>query len=140
MERVSMINKRPVEFKVVEEQRVVIATLYGCELDAVDFFDEKSGFALVPFSWRKSEMVAMPCSLKAVARCHSNDDFDPELGKKIAYRRLRKKYWEKYSDRLSKLSMIMQSAVNACNAEALRAVSIAADIDPTFDVTGGDAE
>lgn len=139
MEYTPTINGHPVFFKVVESQRVVVATMSGCDIDAVNYFDEISGLAVVPWKRSVSGKIALPASIKAVARCHPEDSFDPDTGKQIAYRKLRKKYWSKYADRVAKLAIILRKVFEDCNTEALKGLSIAHDINPTYGLVGGDA-
>ena len=127
----SMINGHPVAFSVIEEHRVVIAELEGCAMDALDFYTERSSFVQCAISEKALVKVALPLALRSVARCHPDDHFDAEVGKRIAYRKLRKKYWMKYSDRLSKLIYHMRKACEESVIEARRAMQISEGIDPT---------
>ena len=84
-----------VEFKVIEDKRVVIATIKGIAFDAIHVFNDKF-MAHATSSLRVSsyydQKFMMPYSLKAVARCLPDDNFDVEEGKKIALKKLTEKY------------------------------------------------
>ena len=92
-----MENSR-VEYKVIPEQRIVIAKINNIEDDAINFFNKKflaniTSSIHVTNNWYKDdEKFIMPRSLKCVARCHPDDVFDEEVGKRIALKKLSEKY------------------------------------------------
>ena len=89
------MKNRNVEFKVIEDKRIVIATIKGIEYDPIRVFNKKfiahSSSDLELSAWR-NQKFHMPYSMKAVARCCPDDEFDVEKGKQIALKKLTEKY------------------------------------------------
>ena len=98
--KIQKINGHPVSYSVNEEKRIVGAVIRDCRHDVIDrIYDE---YGIYPTCNKKSyTRWTMPDMLKSVATCHPDDVFDVEEGKRIASKRLRKKYWLKYSMRMA---------------------------------------
>lgn len=105
MDKMNMINGHPVKYIVNGD--MVIAMIKGCCNDVTSYADDQYKIWF-PIYNRKHHDVDLPDVMKGYAKCDPRDTFDEELGKRIAYRRLQKKYWEKFSDRLTKVSWILQ--------------------------------
>lgn len=93
------MNNNRVEFKVIEEQRVVVATIKGTTYDAINVFNSKflahaTSSLVIDDMWVKNrnQKFFMPHSMKAVARCIPEDEFSVEKGKQIALKKLSEKY------------------------------------------------
>jgi hypothetical protein len=90
------MNHNRVTYKVIPEHRVVIAEIDSTDFDALREFNDKylahSTSALRLRVDKYDEKFLMPHSFKAVARCHPEDEFDIEKGKRIALDRLADKY------------------------------------------------
>ena len=90
------MNHNRVTYKVIPEHRVVIAEIDSTDFDALREFNDKylahSTSALRLRVDKYDEKFLMPHSFKAVARCHPDDEFDVEKGKRIALDRLADKY------------------------------------------------
>lgn len=105
-----------VEFKVIPEHRIVVAQISGIRYDAIETFNYKflphaaSGFLVNSYFCHGDQRFYMPYSLKAVARCHPDDVFDVEKGKKIALDKL----IDKYHISLDKHLMNIRKAMNRC--------------------------
>lgn len=89
------MNIDRVTFKVFPEHRVVVAEISNCTYDAKDTINSivassTSAFCIV--SCRFDEQLLMDYSYKAVARCHPEDEFNEEAGKKIALKKLAEAY------------------------------------------------
>ena len=85
-----------VEFKVIEDKRVVIATIKNIQNDAVNAFNDKfvahaTSSLWIGANWCDQKFM-MPYALKAVARCLPEDEFSVEEGKKVALKKLTEKY------------------------------------------------
>ena len=85
-----------VQFKVIEEKRIVIAKINYISEDAIRIFNDKFLAHATSDLWVNAEWgdqkFYMPNSLKAVARCLPDDEFSVEEGKKIALKKLTEKY------------------------------------------------
>lgn len=85
-----------VEFKVIEDKRIVVAKISDISGDAIEAFNNKflphaTSKLWMSAAWSDQEFY-MPISLKVVARCHPDDEFDVEKGKSIALKKLTEKY------------------------------------------------
>jgi hypothetical protein len=84
-----------VEFKVIEDKRIVIATIRGISNDPIEVFNKKfmahATSDMFMDAWHNQKFM-MPNSMKAVARCIPDDEFSVEKGKQIALKKLSEKY------------------------------------------------
>lgn len=96
------INGHPVEFIVRPEDRAVVAQIRMCSSDVLKTFESKSGITTDLFFGREAYKFAMQTYMKSVAKCHPDDEFNEEVGKKLAYKKLRQKYWRKYHAKMGK--------------------------------------
>ena len=83
-----------VKFTIMPEQRKVQAVIHNCEYDAVSYIQSCSGFTVDGLKYHMKSMYW------ATATCAPEDEFNPELGKRIAYKRLVKKYLRYRNNRL----------------------------------------
>lgn len=104
------MDKTRVKYVVLPEKRIVKAVITNCEYDAIDMINERflptvtSGlFVMAPQS-KNMEKFLMRDTYIAVARCHPEDEFDVELGKKIAYEKLCDKYHDSLNRHLDHIS------------------------------------
>lgn len=84
-----------VKYKVIEDMRIVIATIKGIKSDAVRTFNNRflaHSTSDIEINCWDNQRFMMPYSMKAVARCSPEDEFDVEKGKKIALKKLSEKY------------------------------------------------
>ena len=88
-----------VEYKVIPEHKVVIASIKGTWRAAFELFTQKyiapvTTQFVVTDEWRfcKKNRLLMPNSFKAIAHCCDGDVFDAEKGKEIAYNKLADKF------------------------------------------------
>lgn len=107
------LNK--VEYKVMPEHRVVIATIRNITYDPEHIFNDK----FMPHASSKMYMnliynqkFCMPDALKAVARCHPEDEFDAEKGKAIALNKLVEKYNESLDRHLYHIATSMRKCLD----------------------------
>lgn len=84
-----------VEYIVKEEQGVVICIIYGCDCDALALVDKYTDLFRTPCV---PDNFFISDKYKGVARCASDDTFDVEYGKKLAF----KKAYLKYAKALEK--------------------------------------
>lgn len=84
-----------VEFQEIPSQGVVIARIRGTRYDAIDLINKKfvahatSKIIIEPASYGGTDnRYLMPNSYKAVARCHPDDTYNFETGKRIALNKL----------------------------------------------------
>lgn len=85
------VSKEDVKFFVNEEQRKVVAVIEGTELFATNFI--RSNFPHCELDWEDPlrDMLHMPSRYVAVATCSENDIWDENIGRLIAYDRLKEK-------------------------------------------------
>lgn len=112
-----MDNTR-VEYKVMPEQGIVIARIYGTDHDAIDTFNRKffanttSALSVVREYWNNDNgRFTMPRSFKAIARCHPEDVFDEEKGKKIALNKLSEKYNHSLDKHLANIMLVLDKTL-----------------------------
>lgn len=124
MDKVYKINGHNVEFYCNEENRIVTATIKHCTHDATS--DVRKNFGLDIDDWttaaRIVEKIWLPDKMKCVAHCHSDDEYNIEKGKMIAYKKLRKKYWKKYSQRMFNMGNIFVAASTFAIDDAQKAL------------------
>ena len=72
---------RDILYCIDEEKRVCVVVLKGCAADAMGEFERYTGDSLwIP----SSERFRLPDTIRGVAKCHPDDEFDIEKGKNIA--------------------------------------------------------
>lgn len=137
MKKIQKINGHPVSYFVNEEKRMVGAVIRDCWHDVVDRMYKEYG--IIPSSNKKSHRRwLMPDVLKSVATCHLDDVFDIEEGKRIASKRLRKKYWLKYSTRMAFFAAWLIDVKKRIVDDADSAFYKAKSIDPLANITKED--
>jgi len=86
------MNKNKVTYKVFPEQGIVTAEISGCWYDAINIINERFmpnvTSALRIDLNNDNERFFMPKKFKAVAKCHPDDKFDEEVGKRVALNKL----------------------------------------------------
>ena len=101
------INGHEVAFYVDEPHRTVGAVIKNCARDVdIELFSDHGISITVVSSGpdiKTPDAILLPNIMKAKAKCSPEDEFDVEIGKKIAYKRLRKKYWLKYCRRMDEV-------------------------------------
>lgn len=107
------MNINNIEYKVLEDKRIVIATIRAITFDPIMFFRKKflshatASLDMLTFSDQK---FCMPYTMRAIAKCDPNDEFDVEKGKAIA----RKKLVEKYNLSMDKHMLHYRNAMKKC--------------------------
>ncbi len=101
-----------VKIHVNEKQKVVVAVLEDCRLDAYNQLERSIPFDYFPDSLLSDETSDMPETIKAVARCHPDDKFDVEVGKKIAVDKVMVKYTNSYNKALTRVQTKIGKLVN----------------------------
>ena len=89
-----------IKYFVNEEKRQVIGLLENTRWDAFNKIDKMvrdTGFCVVPH-----EKYMMPSEFRVVVQCDENDKFDPEVGKKIAKKRILDRYYPSLDKRVNK--------------------------------------
>ena len=119
-EKVWKINGHEVEFYINEENRIVTSTIKYCRYDVLNILRKEHdmnfcGFWDMPKQFAK---VELPVTLKSVAKCHPDDTFDPEVGKRVARKKLEAKYWEKIHKRMKILSEVFYDIAHECEYQA----------------------
>lgn len=84
-----------VEYKVIEDKGIVVATIRCIGFDPIHVFNEKfmaHSTSCLKIDTYYNQKFMMPYSMKAVARCNPEDEFSVEKGKEIALKKLSEKY------------------------------------------------
>ena len=109
-----MDNTR-VDYKVMPEQGIVIAKIVGTSFDAMDAFNRKflstATSALDLNAYARDEKFHMPYAFKAVARCHPEDTFDENKGKRVALNKLSDKYNRSLDKHLANIMLALDKAL-----------------------------
>ena len=114
------MDKTKVEYKVHPEHGIVIATICGCRADAIAYFNKQflvqtTSQLELDYFWNWDvKKAAMPDSFKAIARCHEEDTFDEETGKRIALSKLTKKYHNALCKRVAYINKSLIKATQLC--------------------------
>lgn len=102
------MNNNRVIFKVIPEHRIVKAEINDCEFDAISEFNRKflahstSSLTLAPANIY-DEKFMMHNTYSVVVRCHPDDEFDEEKGKRLALDRLADKYTKSLNKHLGNI-------------------------------------
>lgn len=89
-----------VKYFINENKRQVIGLLEGTEWDAMNKLEKMvrdTDFCLVP-----NAKYMMPSKFKAVVTCDPRDQFDVEVGKRIAKQRVLKNYYKALDKRINR--------------------------------------
>lgn len=132
MLKIQKINGHPVSYFVNEQQRTVGAIIHDCKYDVIcDLYDKHN---VCPSRPRANALdFTLPDTLKSIATAHPDDEFDIEVGKRIASKRLRKKYWLKYADRMIKFTTFIRFS-SIVIKDAHKALDRSESIDPLIEI------
>ena len=89
-----------IKYFVNEEKKQVIGVLSGCRWDAVNKIEKMMNdteFCFVP-----SKKYQMVNEYRVVVQCDERDEFVPEVGKKIAKKRILDRYYAALDKRVNK--------------------------------------
>ena len=85
-----MVRKEDVIYIVDEKNRKVVAFVEGTKYELVDFIQENSG--VLP-DWMDQKKLydkfLLPNKFVGVATCNPDDEWNPEIGKLLAYHRMK---------------------------------------------------
>lgn len=110
------MNNNRVIFKVFPEHRIIKAEIDDCMFDAINEFNRKflahstSSLALSTF-YCKGEKFLMPNTYSVVVRCHPDDEFDEEKGKRLALDRLADKYTKSLNKHLDNILISLDKSL-----------------------------
>lgn len=110
------MNNNKVIFKVFPEHRIIKAEINDCMFDAINEFNRKflahstSSLALSTFYCR-GEKFLMPNTYSVVVRCHPDDEFDEEKGKRLALDRLADKYTKSLNKHLDNILISLDKSL-----------------------------
>lgn len=116
----------PVEFSV--EGRKVSARICDCASDALSYIYDLT--SIMP----RYDHCCMIDIYSASAVCHSNDVFDEEVGKRIAYRRLLKKYLIARNKRIARFVKTLESSRGVLRLRHYKAAQHILAIDPEYGI------
>lgn len=89
-----------IKYFVNEEKRQVIGLMENTRWDAVNKIDKM--IRDTDFCFSPSEKYMMPSEFRTVVTCDPRDEFNVEIGKKIAKQRLLKNYYASLDKRVNK--------------------------------------
>lgn len=85
------IKREDVKYFVNEEKRTVVAVLEGTERLFVDFMYENNGPLPCRDYYELDDCYSLPNRFVGIAKCSVNDEWNEQLGKLIAFDRLKEK-------------------------------------------------
>ena len=85
------IKREDVKYFVNEEKRTVVAVLEGTEDLFTDFIYENDGLMSVSENYDFDDRYLLPNRFVGIAKCSVNDEWNEQLGKLIAFDRLKEK-------------------------------------------------
>lgn len=91
-----------VKYYVNKEKGIVVATIEHTRNMFINFFKTSKAPQLTISFDKVYDYFEMPNHFSAKATCSKDDDFDIELGKLIAYQRLREKITKSFFKRMTK--------------------------------------
>ena len=89
-----------IKYFVNEEKRQVIGVLENTQWDAVRKINKM--IRDTDFCFCPSEKYWMPSEFRVVVQCDERDEFNPEVGKKIAKQRILDRYYPALDKRVNK--------------------------------------
>ena len=85
-----MVSKEDVVYIVDEKKRKVVAYVEGTKYELVNFISENKGILPDWFDMPKlHNKLLMPDKFVGIATCSPDDEWNPEIGKLIAYHRMK---------------------------------------------------
>ena len=80
-----------IKYFVNEKKRSVIGVLEDTTYDCINYVCKNAGVDCIPANLLTTGL--MPASFRTEVKCHPDDEFDVEVGKKIAKERILENYW-----------------------------------------------
>lgn len=111
------MDANKVEYKVFAEKGIVIATIRPDSYEVFDEFNHKylaqatSGLELDTAMTRASVHFMMPKKIVAIAKCHPEDNFNEETGKRIAFKKLKNKLERSKNKRLYRVLTCLRNSI-----------------------------
>ena len=86
-----MVSKEDVVYIVDEKKRKVVAYVEGTKYELVNLISENKGILPDWFDYPKlhNKLLLLPNKLIGIATCSPDDEWNPEIGKLIAYHRMK---------------------------------------------------
>lgn len=99
------MDKTRVKYIVDETNRIVVAEIDGCRFDAVEelnnrFIPNVTSGIVVAWDFNNCKFM-MKDKYRAVAKCHEEDTWDAEFGKRVACAKLTDVYHRSMNKRLN---------------------------------------
>lgn len=95
------INIKPENCKFVinPEERKVVCIYEGTAYDAIDYITDHISNIVMLTS--KTQRLQMPGRFVGIATCSEGDNWNEEFGRKVAFTKMRKKYYTSFFKRLN---------------------------------------
>lgn len=92
-----------IKYVSIPEKRMTIAILENTQYCAIEYLDKMCDrlFANGIYAGPTHSKYKMPNQFKAYARCHPEDEWNEEEGKRIAKERLMKNYYLSFDNRIA---------------------------------------
>ena len=99
------MDKTRVNYIVDEKNRIVVAEIYGCRHDAIEelnnrFIPNVTSGIITSWDYNNCKFL-MKDKYRAVAKCHEEDIWDAEFGKRVACAKLTDVYHRSLNKRLN---------------------------------------
>ena len=107
-----------VQYKVIKEHGIVVAEIDCTKWDAIEEFNNRflahstDSLKIDIAKWNDEHFV-MPKAFKAVAKCHEDDVFDENIGKRIALNKLIDKYERSKNNKLAHIMIAFDKTLKA---------------------------
>ena len=114
------IKREDVKYFVNEEKRTVVAVLEGTECLFVDFMYENNGPLPCRDYYELDDRYSLPNRFVGIAKCSVNDEWNEQLGKLIAFDRLKEKVNNSFIKCANKYVEDIDNEINTfcCNTKA----------------------
>ena len=117
--------RKEIEYKVYKEQGVVVAIAKDCVYDAINRFDTKfvkttSAYLNISFGSLFSFpdlRFYMPNTIRAVARLNPEDEWNENIGKEIAFKKLCNKYEQAITKRMRNIFEVLRGVLDKADKE-----------------------
>lgn len=103
-----MIRFDDCKFYVNKEKRKVVCVLTGTKYKFEDFVEVQDNFSF----FSPSYLTELPDKCIGIATCSPEDEWNEELGKKIAYSRLKRNFYRQFFNTASKYVNTIDKELN----------------------------
>lgn len=95
------------KFVINEKERKIICIFKCSARTAIEYFED-----ITPFFIRCKEENLMPKTFVGIATCSQDDEWNVNLGKRIAFNKMRKKYYSSFFKRIQHMINDIDENIN----------------------------